>query len=333
MVQFAERTLALERKRPMSTTALWRQHRNTILQATDLEHVIATTTNELTRRCPNPNHNNNETATVDTYQTTEQIQRWYCSECGAGGTAIEWLNYTCDLGTLDAIEHLETLTAKHARSTTTNHPNCIDDYIAQSAELLWTKHGEQGRDWLNEHAILHEPTLRANLIGYDPGPHLQYRSAGLPSNGPAIVFPIVNKPNTPPRYVHIRSIHLEPNHPQWITPARNIADTTTLAFFTPATDNNNRDLLVCNNLTDALTAATLHHPAIAILSGMEMHPNTIDTLQQISTHYPLRVCFPNSPREQQSAATLCSLLADIQPSTLVLPEHARNLNHWHRTKT
>jgi hypothetical protein len=104
-----------------------------------------------------------------------------------------------------------------------------------------------------------------------------------------------------------------------------------LAFFHPAHETNT-ELLVCNNVLDALTAATLHHPAVAILAGMEIHPATIEALHQLTPDYNLRICFPNNTREQQTQTILCALLANASPGVLELPSHAHNLNHWHRTK-
>jgi hypothetical protein len=146
------------------------------------------------------------------------------------------------------------------------------------------------------------------------------------------VIPISSLPGHPIESLRVLSLTHDPQHHQWITPSWNTVGKPTRIGFFPTAKTNNNDLLVVNNLIDALTAVTLQHPAVAVLSHGEMHSTTVLALRQLAGSYQLRICYPTASADQHAATTLLALLNDITINTLTLNDNNKDLNHWHRLR-
>jgi hypothetical protein len=331
--------MALERQRTMTTladpgttlimdTRNWRQQRDALLARVPLTDIVGKAP-----RCPHPKHPTNVGHRIELYPI-EHIQRWACMICGAGGTAIDWISHASDLSPIDAFEHLRNLHEHHGISPGgfSTVRDSIEAYVDDCVNALWSNEGETGRDFLRQHGLLHQGTLERNRIGFDAGPHRINRTQGLPSNGPALVIPITSQPSQPIESVRVLSLQRDAGLHHWITPSWNIVGKTTrIGFFAPTTDND-KELLIVSDLIDALTAVTLRHPAIAVLSHGEMQLPTLTTIRNLAETHRLRICFPANSTDQRAAVTLQSLLDDVVINTLTLPEHTSSLNHWHRIR-
>lgn len=177
--------------------------------------------------CPNPDHPDAHPSM--SVFTGQRSQRWKCHACGDGGTAIDlWMTVKkCGVG--EAIEELGARThllrdgspwsasagrvgrpgrrpegpqaqpetpsdAKPAPVRTamvaTSVDPAVEAYVDTAAELLWGPSGEPGRSWLRQRGFSDE-ILRANRVGYDPGPRAFRRPRGLPRHGPGVVYPVL----------------------------------------------------------------------------------------------------------------------------------------------
>ncbi len=327
-------TISTLAETPNMDTRTWRQHRDALLTRVALPDIMGHVP-----RCPHPQHPTNlDHHRIELYQPA-QIPRWACLKCGAGGTAIDWISHASDLSPIDAFEQLHNLPQDNTAQVRTfpTERECIKNYVDDCVNTLWTDLGAPGRHWLQHHGLLSEDTLRTNQIGFDTGPHRIARSQGLPSNGPAIVIPIASRPNLPIESVRVLSIHRNPHrrkpqHRHWITPSWNIVGKRTQLGFFPTANDNNKEILVVNNLIDALTAVTLHHPAVAVLSHGEMQTSTLNAIRALSQVHQLRICYPTKTTDQLAAATLQSLLRDLEINVLTLPSDASDLNQWHQLR-
>jgi hypothetical protein len=149
----------------------------------------------------------------------QRTQRWKCHACGDGGTAIDlWM--TVHGGTVgEAIETLGRRTplvpdgsprrdaprgprgrpAGPARNRPTPPAPArpvdrppdpdIEAYVAAAEAILWQAEGEPGLEWLRSRGLT-DDVLRANRVGYDPGPYSFRRRRGLPRQPfPGVVYP------------------------------------------------------------------------------------------------------------------------------------------------
>ena len=82
----------------------------------------------------------------------------------------------------------------------------VESYVAVATQILWGTQGQLGRDWLRARGFAEE-VLRANRVGFDPGPRAFRRDRGLPWRGAGIVYPALAADGTA-RYFQTR--YLDP---------------------------------------------------------------------------------------------------------------------------
>ena len=177
--------------------------------------------------CPNPDHPDAHPSM--SMFTGQRSQRWKCHACGDGGTAIDLWMTVKKCGVAQAIEDLGARTQlpretppwppsrewASARRRGDGRPAqqgmqpkvtpppvapvpvvprpvdpAVEAYVATAVEVLWGSSGEPGRSWLRQRGFSDE-ILRANRVGYDPGPRSFRRSSGLPRHGAGVVYPVL----------------------------------------------------------------------------------------------------------------------------------------------
>lgn len=227
--------------------------RDEVLAHTDLRELADELCGHRERRgaagarwhCPNPDHP--DTHPSMTIFKGSRSERWKCQSCGEGGTAIDlWM--TVNGGTvgtaIEALGKRTLLVPSEVPSTRTSqghpgrrpphvgrHPKprptvgrpptvggrvdpSVEAYVATAAEVLWTDDGEPARRWLFARGI-REDVLRANRVGFDPGPRGFYRARGLPNwrvtkeapGGPGVVYPVLSSNG---RAVYFQTRYLDP---------------------------------------------------------------------------------------------------------------------------
>jgi hypothetical protein len=90
----------------------------------------------------------------------------------------------------------------------------VEAYVASAEATLWSPVGEPARQWLFARGI-GEEVLRANRVGFDPGPKGFYRPRGLPNwrvthaspGGPGVVYPVLSAEG---RVVYFQTRYLDP---------------------------------------------------------------------------------------------------------------------------
>src|SRR5207248_1173242 len=152
--------------------------------------------------CPAPRHGTQtgKSPPVSIFMTRYGEQRWRCHACGAGGTAIDLVMTTQNLGFRDAIEVLAQRTGVTAsvdprplRPANIERPKPLapgevkpelEHYVDACEAWMWSPRGMPMRRWLRARG-LQEAVVRANRLGADPGPNALARAKGLPRAGAA----------------------------------------------------------------------------------------------------------------------------------------------------
>ena len=168
------------------------------------------------------------------------------------------------------------------RSETLEQKAALRTHIDVCAGLLWRPVGARARAWLRERGLGDETALRAHRVGFDPGPRVLARPSGFPSAEPMITVPMYGPGSTEP--VSIVGVPLGTHTGEdpgggweWVSPSRAVARLTKVAWFAPLTDRR-RDVIVTGSIDDALAATMLGHPAVALLGGSHIDPNTVEPL-------------------------------------------------------
>jgi DNA primase len=142
----------------------------------------------------------------------------------------------------------------------------VEAYVAECERRLWQPGGRYALDWLTRGRGFGEETLRANRVGFDPGPEQFARPSGLPHRGEAVVLPALNERD---RAIFYQARYLDPdwagrkydNTPRWLAPNPHVADVRTATARPDVIDH----LLVTEGIPDALAAASAGYAAIAVL--------------------------------------------------------------------
>jgi hypothetical protein len=303
------------------TTTLLRQTRDEVLRNTDLidlfntAHPEATSTNSW----PCPRHHDN-TRSLNVFGEHAQTRRWHCSICGAGGNAIDFVMYTHDLAIGDAITHLQHLPMETGKpKSPIPLPPPVAQYLELCQQLLWSSSATSARAWLSNKGLLHEPTLLANGIGFDPGTHQLKRPKGIPANGPSLTFPIRCADIADPVSIQTLPLHASGENNEWISPSHNLDGPPPTAWITTYQESR-KSFILTDNLLDALSAATIGHQAITILASTA--PDKLTALcQQLGVDSALM-----SFRNDASAEIVAAELHTIDLARLQLPDDVYNLN-------
>jgi hypothetical protein len=314
--------------------------------------------------CPSPRHPD-ENPSMGIFRSSTGNQRWKCHACGEGGTAVDMLMIAHDIGPGEALRDLARAAGLHPDPVRTSRPvraasrtvppaaqpparepdPGVEDLVARAAVLLWQPIGDGVRRYLLGRG-LSEPVMRANRVGFDPGPRHLSRIAGLPRRGPAIVFPALHPETGTAIYHQLR--YLDPDRcgrkydqpTSMIAPNPHLATVRTPALVPPTTL---RLVIVCEGFPDALSVACAGLPAVAVLGVSHAAPTAAEALAtRVTAAHPdaaFAVCFDadehserpgKRPAGRIAAGQLGAQLARRGATTarLLPPGGCKDLNEW-----
>ena len=242
-------------------------------------------------------------------------QRFHCWATGATGTAIDLLTLTQGIDIPSAINALAERAAMHPgppppRPAPTSAPPAagqpnpaIEAYITMGEHWLWTPPGRGPLRYLTQQRALDPDTLRANRVGFDPGPRLAPRPAGLP-HGPGIILPTYDEQA---RLVYVQTRSLRPDTTRKYTnPTSALAANPGLSWPLNADLTHGRELIVCEGLIDALTLTGHGYRTVAVLGAGHSGRNLANTLAARTED--LILAFDADPAGDRAQITLTELL-------------------------
>ncbi len=298
--------------------------------------------------CPAPQHGpqTGNTPPVSLY-TRGREQRWKCHGCGAGGTAVDLVMHVRGVDLRGAFDHLRDLAgaapaapprpAAPAPPAPRSEPDpAVVAYVRRAEQLLWTGLGAAGRDYLHARGLTDE-LLRANRIGFDPGPRHLARPRGLPKGGPAIVLPAVYD-HGQLRYFQARYLNPDPDggRGKYDSAVADLIGASPRVVFprstAPAADPHT--ILICEGQLDGLSAAQAGYTAAAVLGSGYPDDRVARALLDRYPDQRLVIVFDDHPSGHAGAARLADLLREHGANgrvAQVTPPHGDDVNHWLQT--
>ena len=316
--------------------------------------------------CPNPDHPDTHPS-MTVYQAPRS-QRWKCHGCGEGGTAIDlWmlsqrstvaeaitaLGERCGATSTTAapsvgprLKHL--LTAPIATGSAPGTPTApavagradvvdpdtfdvrVESYVAAAADLLWSPRGEGALRWLRDRGFS-DPVLRANRVGYDPGPRGLRRAKGLPWRGVGIVLPILG---TRDHAIWAQTRYLDPGGAgrKYDSVMSEIAPNPRVATIR-STEPARADLVVLTEgIPDGLTVAHTGVQAVAVVGTGNTGPDVAGRLHRAFPHATFVVAFDNDTAGRTTGPKLGAHLAALGHAVVATTAAAphNDLNDWWR---
>lgn len=286
---------------------------------------------------------------MSVFTTRRGDQRWTCFATGESGTAIDlvmmrsncsfgdaivWLAQRAGVGSIDPSTPVRPQRPAVERSKPPERQRVrgrVEAYVATCERRLWLPEGLEARRWLIEERGFGEGVLRANRVGYDPGPSGFARPGGLPKLGEAVVLPTLNDRD---RAIFYQARYLEPdltgrkydNPGSWMAPNPHLADVRTPA---PWPDRSDR-LIVTEGIPDALAAATAGYATRAVLGVHNAHLET--ALRLVDEPRMLVVAFDGDEAGREAVNRLVGLLAEQGRRGGVTcwtpPSDRTDLNDW-----
>jgi len=286
------------------------------------------------------------------FRSRDGIERWKCFATGETGTAIDLVMTVNGCDCRDAIELLAeraSLPPEHqpvAWALPTRAPAAPVDaerptrvrarteaYVAACARLLWAPDAQPALDWLIENRGLAPEILRANRVGYDPGPDALARPPGLPRLGPGVVFPALRDDGRAiyfqTRYLDLATTGRKYDNPAaWVAPNPKITSIRLPDGQPPVRPQ----LVVTEGLPDALAVASAGVRAAAVLGTGNASREVATTLAAEPS--ALVIAFDADDAGRRAAKQLLEALATAGRTTgvsvITPPEPFTDLNDWLR---
>lgn len=223
----------------------------------------------------------------------------------------------------------------HARARQSPDP-AIERIVTAAAELLWQPVGRYARRYLARRGFPDE-LLREQRVGFDPGPAVLLRPAGLPRRGPGIVFPALDPTTGAAVYYQLRA--LSPDiaaDRKYDQPTTEMAANPRLVALSTA-HNGARGggvVAICEGFPDAYTAHLAGVRALALLGIGHAGPSGVrDLANRITSEHPATaytVCFDNEARATQLAYRLGAELSrhGVITTRILPPDGIKDLNTW-----
>jgi DNA primase len=292
--------------------------------------------------CPNPDHPDVHPS-MGVYDRGGG-QRWKCHACGAGGTAIDLLMISGSLGAGEAIRELGRRAGMDVASSRSSafRPEApavrvpdaaVEEFVASAERLLWEPGAGLAQRTLRERGFP-EALLRANRVGFDPGPARLPRRAGLPRRSAGIVFPVLDVSG---RAVYYQVRSLSPRHAadrKYDQPTVQIAPNPQIAGIRGVGQAVSGMLVIAEGIPDGLTAACAGVRSVAVLGVSHAGEDNVGALaRKILADHPAEryaVCFDPDPAGVTAGARLADRLARHGASiaTLAARQDRRDLNAW-----
>ncbi|HXC77096.1 MAG TPA: toprim domain-containing protein [Candidatus Acidoferrum sp.] len=303
--------------------------------------------------CPSPHHGpqTGRTPPVSIFTSTHGYQRWHCHACGAGGTAIDLLLETTSLSVREALEHLAQRTGlsterpvadikrrQRVPSARVTAPRpaafarqALRDHVQRCYDTLWSTAGRPMLDWLHARGLSDE-ILQANQVGGDPGPRHLARARGIPSRGPAVIFPVLD--DYGPIYLQAR--YLNPDAAggrKYENPASWVATNPRSAPVRSANvaGGDSTRLWICEGLPDALSVAQYGEQSLALLGVGLADQQLVAYIRREHLHERIVIGFDADGRGRSAAAELAGQLSKAghrRAEEVELPQRIKDLNDW-----
>lgn len=293
--------------------------------------------------CPMPNHDDHR-ASVTMFRDHHGHERWRCWSGDHRGDAIDLAVAATGRSKSDAIDWLAGRAGmSYDRPLPPPRPKPVAEagvsavmnpavahYVRLCARLLDGPQGRPVRDWLHGRGF-DDTTIRANQIGIDPGRERLRRPRGLPTGVTvAATFPVFD-PSGNLTYVQARYLDTDRAGRKYDNPSAAMAPHPRLAFPITTRMVETREVLVCEGLPDALTAAQSGFTSVGLLGA---HTPDEAVAMRIATHARncgldvTLVCDPDTAGHRM-AEVLEPLLraAGIAPQ-VVTPPGGADLNDW-----
>ena len=336
-------------RRAAAVTGTGRVDRDDLLARVDLERLLdALTGTSATRQrrwhCPDQGHPD-EHPSVSVHVAADGVQRWRCWSGGHGGTAIDAVIAARggDIG-----EAMRWLADHYANLPVIERPpapppaplgrpdQAVVDYAQRAAQLLWTPAGQTQRAWLAARG-LHEPVLRANQVGADPGRRWLARRKGLPRGWPAVVYPSLDRQGRV-TYVQARYLEPVPGRSKYDNPAGPMATNPRLAWTRPVGEPRPGVVVICEGTADALIAAQAGFRSVGVLGAAYPDERIADRLVRVRevdaeiASATIVICFDADQPGRHGADRLINLLVDREVSAVsVTPPEGCDLTTWAAT--
>jgi hypothetical protein len=296
--------------------------------------------------CPLPDHDDHH-ASVTIHTDHRGHQRWRCwsGDNNHRGDAIDLVSVT---QRLDRVNALDWLAARNgmipdmpmppiARREPGVRPTvetaldpCVIRYVEACEKILWRPTGRPVLEWLHCRGF-NDDLLRANRVGCDPGREMMQRRRGLAYGGSiAAVFPALNQ-HGDVHYVQTR--YLNPGTgPKYDNPSALLATNPRLAWARTVDLTVGTQLIVCEGIPDALTAAGMGVRSVGTLGSQATDETSVRRLTSYASQRNLSVLLVNDNDEagKSWAARLRNDLAEagLETEAWEPPEPCSDLNDW-----
>jgi hypothetical protein len=165
----------------------------------------------------------------------------------------------------------------------------------------------------------------------DPGRRALPRRRGLPAgDGLAATFPALDTTGTV-RYVQTRYLQPRPGQPKYDNPAARLGANPSLAWLRPPLPRHEHDLVICEGIPDALTAAQAGYRAVATLGTHAADPHVARALAEHAAGRGLilTAVVDADPAGRAAGQRLATLLAAFSVTLrIVEPVNGLDLNGW-----
>jgi Toprim-like len=206
----------------------------------------------------------------------------------------------------------------------------VASYAQRCAQLLWTDSGSPIRRWLYGRGF-HDDVLHVNQIGADPGRRALPRPRGLPAgDGLAATFPALDTTGTV-RYVQTRYLTPRPGQPKYDNPAARLGANPRPAWLAPPVPRHEHDLVICEGIPDALTAAQAGYRSVATLGTHAADHHVARALAEHANAHGLTLTavVDADPPGRAAGKRLATLLAAHRVTLrIVEPPDGLDLNGW-----
>jgi hypothetical protein len=228
--------------------------------------------------CPAVDHDDHR-ASVTIHTDRHGHERWRCWSGDHRGDAIDLVTIRRSGSRVEAIDWLASRAGmipdtplppiqprpRPPAPAVTMDP-AVERYVRICAAVLWSRQGRPVRDWMAGRGF-DEATLRANLVGCDPGRQLMRRQRGLPyGKVPAATFPALG-PTGQVRFVQARYLDAAAAGRKYDNPSQALAPNPRMTFTATPAPTHSTHLLVCEGMPDALTAAQGGYRAVGLLGA------------------------------------------------------------------
>lgn len=297
--------------------------------------------------CPMPDHDDRR-ASVTMFRDHHGHERWRCWSSDHRGDAVDLVAATSGRSRAESIEWLADRVGvssdrplppvQRAAMWAASGPavtmhDSVAHYVRMCARLLSGPQGQPVRDWLHSRGF-DDSTIAANLIGADPSRTRLRRPRGLPTGvGVAATFPAFD-PAGNITYVQTRYLESDAVGRKYDNPSATLAPHPRLAFPVTTRLRDSDQLVVCEGLPDALTAAQAGFSAVALLGA---HTPDDAVAARIANHAAncelsiTLVCDPDEAGRRVADVLVPKLRNRGADPIVITPPSGLDLNAWAQT--